>query len=455
MSNAMSRQSKSEYITVKRERYGCTKKRKTKSRIIDEVVETLGFERKYAIRLLTGNRTFRPHKGRGKAYSDEAIALLIDLWRRANEPNSKYFKAQMARLLRDLRAVRNVPERLAQELLRMSASTIERNLKGLARKPLGALRKTYRAKESKSLAFVEVGSGERIPACDVEPGDIQVDTAALCGGDLRDNFIWVLTLTDRRTQWTEIRAVWNKGAEGIFAALEEMLASFPFRIYSLHYDNGAEFMNAHLVRFAQRHPNLRYARSRTGRCNDNAHVEQKNESVVRKLFGYRRFDDPGLLEAVNRLCRQWSEYNNPCVVSCMTLFKTQRTTRKGYTHHYDTPATPAERVLRHNGLTVRHRKALERRFRETNALLLFDQLSRSLTRLCRKQETHRLRQQAQADAPHLIEWAAHPLEHPAPLPPDTPPNTSPRPPPSILQCPVNDEHLPTPLTPSVSFLFDE
>ena len=37
----MSRQSKSEYITVKRERYGCTKKRKTKSRIIDEVVETL------------------------------------------------------------------------------------------------------------------------------------------------------------------------------------------------------------------------------------------------------------------------------------------------------------------------------------------------------------------------------------------------------------------------------
>ena len=293
----MSRQSKSEYITVKRERYGCTKKRKTKSRIIDEVVETLGFERKYAIRLLTGNRTFRPHKGRGKTYSDEAIALLIDLWRRANEPNSKYFKAQMARLLRDLRAVRNVPERLAQELLRMSASTIERNLKGLARKPLGALRKTYRTKESKSLAFVEVGSGERIPACDVEPGDIQVDTAALCGGDLRDNFIWVLTLTDRRTQWTEIRAVWN---------------------------------------------------------------------------------------------------------------------------------------IRHNGLTVRHRKALERRFRETNALLLFDQLSRSLTRLCRKQETHRLRQQAQADAPHLIEGAAHPLEHPAPLPPDTSPNTSPRPlPPSF------------------------
>ena len=139
--------------------------------------------------------------------------------------------------------------------------------------------------------------------------------------------------------------------------MNEMIRRLPFHMRSLHCDTGSEFMNDHLVRFAKEHPKITFARSRTGCCNDNAHLKQKNSSLVRTRFGYRRFDNPDLLDAINRLCVQWSDYNNLCVATCMTISKVKRETKKGFTHHYDKSATPAERVLGHPELTVRHRKS--------------------------------------------------------------------------------------------------
>ena len=60
MDNIMSRQSKTEYIAQKRTTYGSAKSRNVKGRLIDEVVQTRDVARKYAIRLLTGNRVCRP-----------------------------------------------------------------------------------------------------------------------------------------------------------------------------------------------------------------------------------------------------------------------------------------------------------------------------------------------------------------------------------------------------------
>lgn len=54
-------------------------------------------------------------------------------------------------------------------------------------------------------------------------------------------------------------------------------------------DNGAEFINNQLIRYCAQEQ-LTFTRSRVGRKNDNAFVEQKNWSVVRRLAGYDRFD---------------------------------------------------------------------------------------------------------------------------------------------------------------------
>ena len=200
--------------------------------------------------------------------------------------------------------------------------------------------------------------------------------------------------------------------------MDEMIRRLPFHMRSLHCDTGSEFMNDHPVRFAKEHPKIMFARSRTGCCNDNAHLKQKNSSLVRTRFGYRRFDNPDLLDAINRLCVRWSDYNNLCVATCMTISKVKRETKKGFTHHYDKPATPAERVLGH----------------PEDAISLFDKLRRSFARICSKQEDYRLAHQENAEAAasaatHPTEGAVRPLRRPALLPPDTHSPTD-RPPPS-------------------------
>jgi hypothetical protein len=85
-----------EYIGAKRRAYAQANRAK-RSRILDEVCETTGYERKYANRLLTGNRKFRERKGRGKTYGDDVAAVLKKVWREAGCPCLPYFKAEAER----------------------------------------------------------------------------------------------------------------------------------------------------------------------------------------------------------------------------------------------------------------------------------------------------------------------------------------------------------------------
>ena len=71
----MSRTATSEYIGAKRRAYAHADRAKRR-RILDEVCETTGYERKYANRLLTGNRCFREHKGRGSVTVGNPLIVL-------------------------------------------------------------------------------------------------------------------------------------------------------------------------------------------------------------------------------------------------------------------------------------------------------------------------------------------------------------------------------------------
>ena len=55
-------------------------------------------------------------------------------------------------------------------------------------------------------------------ACNVPPGDAQIDTFALGGGDPSDNFFWILDGTDRKTQWTVLCPTWNRGRHATLEA---------------------------------------------------------------------------------------------------------------------------------------------------------------------------------------------------------------------------------------------
>ena len=54
------------------------------------------------------------------------------------------------------------------------------------------------------------------------------------------DFCWTVTLTDVHTQWTETRAVWNKGQHGVQQRIAEIEKALPFPILGFDSDNGGE-----------------------------------------------------------------------------------------------------------------------------------------------------------------------------------------------------------------------
>ena len=268
--------------------------------------------------------------------------MLIELWERAGCPNTKALQARIDRFVEELGEVRHLRPEVADRLRRMSASTMDRILRGRPRKKPGftVRRKTPRAPSAAQTLAQEV-SGEAIPAYLCKPGEVQVDTVALCGGDMSGNFHWILTVTDRVT------------------------------------------MNAHLLAFVRRHPEYAYQRSRPRQKNDNAHVEQRNYSLVRTNFGYGRYDNRAQTEALNHQCIRISRHHNYCLPTMTLRSKTPHLSGKGCSRHYSPPITPAQRLLEHPGLRLRHRAALKRRLATLNALVLMEQITYALARLRR------------------------------------------------------------------------
>jgi len=380
----MSRQATFEYVGQQRRIYCAAKNWKKRKAILTNFCEVAGYNRKYANKLLTGNRRFRLHPGRGRTYGQKALELAETLWKKTGCVCPQYLVARMDRHLADFKEISHVPPECEAQLRKVSVSTLARHLRGKAREKPGSLRRAYSCvSRNNALGFVAVRSGELDLAATAQPGEIQVDTVALCGGDMSGNFFWILTLTDRRTQWTEIRPVWNRGAEGVFEALSSMIGVFPFPAASLHYDNGCEFMNSHLANFAATHPGISHARSRTGKCNDNAHVEEKNGSIVRELFGELRYDRPELKETLWNFCEEWSRYINICKCSVMLTSRVKRLKAKGCRKTYDAPQTPAERTAK----LIRGIRAerLEKATNTTNGMILRERLLLKFRRIKRIQ----------------------------------------------------------------------
>lgn len=73
-------------------------------------------------------------------------------------------------------------------------------------------------------------------------------------------------------------------------ALDQLRVRFPFHIAGIHSDNGSEFINHHLLRWATLNQ-ISFSRGRASHSNDQAHVEQKNWTIVRRNIGYYRYDD--------------------------------------------------------------------------------------------------------------------------------------------------------------------
>ena len=174
-------------------------------------------------------------------------------------------------------------------------------------------------------------------------------------------------MTDVCTGWTEMVAVRNKAQTRVFKALKQQRLRLPFPLLGLDSDNGNEFINNPLIRYCAKE-RLTFTRSRVNRKNDNAFVEQKNWSVVRRLVGYDRFDTQKQTDAMNRLYGVYREYVN-FFLPVTKLVSKQRCGSK-VKKRYDNPKTPCQRVLDSPDLDSAIKRKLQQRYTQLDLLAL-------------------------------------------------------------------------------------
>jgi len=213
-----------------------------------------------------------------------------------------------------------------------------------------------------------------------EPGFLEGDTVAHCGGSLSGEFAWSLTATDICTTWTEVRIVWHKGTSAVVERIMEIRAALPFDMYAWNSDCGGEFVNYTLLKYFNE-SGTQFLRSRSYKKNDNAHVEQKNYTHVRQLLGYGRFDNPAIIEPLNELLIQFSILRNH-------FYPTRKLQKKivvgGKTVKiFDTPATPYERVLAHPAIPDSTKQRLREHHASINPVKMRKQLKATLRQVLR------------------------------------------------------------------------
>lgn len=312
-----------------------------KTRILEEFILISGYHRKSAIRLLNGAVTNGSQQRRsGPARSVYGAAVqqaLIVLWEASDRLCGKRLKALLPQLIPAMEKHGHLclNPALREQLLKVSASSIDRLLKE-AHTTASKKRNRVVNRVSKSIPVRMFTEHERH-----SPGFMEMDLVAHCGRHLSGTFLWTLSLTDIASGWTECVALPARNAELIIRAVDKVQKSLPFPLLGLDVDNGAEFINEAVFEYCSARC-IALTRSRPYRKNDQAWIEQKNGSVVRKLAGYGRLDGEPAVKAMNQMYmanRLFINFFQPS----FKLLDTQRIGGKTV-RRYDSPKTPYNRL---------------------------------------------------------------------------------------------------------------
>ncbi|MDA8130214.1 MAG: hypothetical protein M0011_01790 [Elusimicrobia bacterium] len=222
----------------------------------------------------------------------------------------------------------------------MSSATIDRKLKG---------KKTHLRKSiygtTRPGALLKHHIPIKTDSWDVTlPGYSEIDLVAHCGDSAEGDFANTLDMTDILTAWVERRCLLGKGQAAVREALNDMRGELPFDLLGIDSDNGSEFINHHLWDYCQVPPKLQFTRGRPYKKDDNAHVEQKNWTHVRKLLGYGRFETLAAVAAINDLYRNELRWLQNFFQPSARLIRKVRVGSK-LRRKYDVPKTPLERVI--------------------------------------------------------------------------------------------------------------
>ena len=376
----MSLKSKRELLEVVRPRYLKASKAE-KQTMLDEFTSATGYHRKHAIRVLKNQVQVQNHlKGKIKTYKTiyrgEVVQALEQIWEIYGHICSKRLQPFLPEAIKVLERCKEIEfsKDTKELLLKISSASIDRCLRPVRIKSSHCLSTTKPGSLLKNLIPVRTFTEWN----EERPGFMEIDLVAHCGNTTEGQYLNTLTCTDICSGWTDVTALPHRSQEAVSKAIHRMRQRLPFPVLGIDSDNGSEFINDLLYRYCL-DEKITFTRSRPYKKNDQAHVEQKNWSVVRHTVGYDRWETEQelvLLENVYDDLRFYINFFQPSFKLIGKECLGNKTIKR-----YDPAKTPYQRVLERKDIS------LEAKARLMN---LYLQLNPAQLRRCIDQKTAKL-----------------------------------------------------------------
>ncbi len=331
-----------------------------RSRLLDEAEKRTKYHRKYLIRIL--NRVpplqlvGRRQRRRKAKYGAAVVTALVTVWDIFEQPCGQRLQAILKHQVDSLRKLGELrcSDPVAEQLKAISASTIDRLLRREKR-----VRMLRRNRNPNAQRLIDQKIPVKVAAewDTSEMGNLQVDFVAHCGRSTAGAYLHTLSVVDIATNWWEGEAIAVRSQHAVKEGLMAMRSRFPFAIRELHPDNDSALVNDLLWSWCQEEK-IRLSRSRPYKKNDNAWVEQKNWTHVRKVVGYARYDTTRELQLLNEIYGVLRLYKNFFLPTIKLVSKERIQGR--IKRVYDEPRTPYQRVQESQQV----RRAVKQQLRE-------------------------------------------------------------------------------------------
>ena len=350
-----------------------------KGRILSEFAEISGYHRKHAERLLRRENVVdrsRPRPER-RVYDDAVREALVVLWEAGDRICGKRLKPLIPLLVPAMERHGRLAldEAVRVRLLRISAASIDRVLA-----PVRAVGSGGRRRRNGHSSAVRRSVPVRTYADwnDPAPGYMEADLVAHGGPSASGSFVQTLTLTDVATGWTECAPLLFREQRLLGEVMTALRAALPFPLLGFDTDNDSVFMNETIKGWCEA-AQVDFTRSRPYRKNDQAHVEQKNGAIVRRMVGYRRYTGIAAATELARLYRSMRLFVNFFQPS----FKLMEKTRDGarVSKRYHAPLTPFQRVQAHPAVSRAIKDALAAQFETLDPVVLLHDIREAQSRL--------------------------------------------------------------------------
>jgi hypothetical protein len=364
----MDMRSREQYLDSVRQEYRQAS-REQKTKLLNEARKRTRLNRKVLIRKLAHPPKAKPssrRSPRGATYGPEVLAVLVKLWELFDYPCGQRLVPAVRTELERLRQSREVhcSQAVAGQLERISPSTVDRLL--AREKQVRQLRRN-RNPAAHPLLYQRIPVKVAAEWNTRQVGNLQVDYVEHCGRSNGGEYIHTLSAVDIASGWWEGEAISSRSQQSTKEGMEAIRARVPFRIREIHPDNDSGMVNDLLWRYCKE-ARIKMSRSRPYKKNDNAWVEQRNWTHVRKVVGYQRLDTTGELRVLRELYAQLRLYKN-FFQPAMKL--TAKTRIGGKIHRkYDQPRTPYQRLLESRQLTAAAEEQLRQQYESLSVVKL-------------------------------------------------------------------------------------